>query len=290
MDFLLGSFPANWKFSFGDTLDNFIKKVARDHAAFFDIIRDICVFTLDSIENLLMAIPWWLLIFIICFAGYKLKNKKSTGIMFGIMLTLIGSFGLWSYMMETLSMIIVSVSISLILGLPIGIAIAMNENVKRITRPVLDLMQTMPSWVYLVPAVMFFSVGKTPALMATVIYSIVPFIRMTSHGISYVDKEVVEAATAFGSTPLQTLIKVQIPQAMPTIMTGVNQTIMLAMSMVVTCALIGANGLGMELLVAVNRSDMLNSLLSGFAIVFIAIILDRLTQGLVKKSEVNLHE
>jgi len=290
MDFLLGSFPKTWKFSFGDSIDGFIKKVARDYDSFFDMIRTGCLFALDGVENILMSTPWWLLILIVCFAGYKLENKISTGLAFGAMITLIGTFGLWSYMMETLSMIIVSVTISLLLGLPIGIAIAMSERTKRITRPLLDLMQTMPSWVYLVPAVMFFSVGKTPALIATVIYSIVPFIRMTSHGIAYVDKEVVEAAIAFGSTPMQTLIKVQIPQALPTIMTGVNQTIMMAMSMVVTCALIGANGLGMELLVAVNRSNMLNALLSGFAIVFIAIILDRITQGLVKKTEVKAHE
>lgn len=287
MGFLLGSFPETWEFSFGGAIDDFIRQIARDHDTFFSAIRSACLFALDGVENILMVIPWWLLILIVCFAGYKLENKKSTGLAFGAMITLIGIFGLWIYMMETLSMIIVSVVISLLLGLPIGIAIAMSERTKRITRPLLDLMQTMPSWVYLVPAVMFFSVGKTPALIATVIYSIVPFIRMTSHGISYVDKEVVEAAIAFGSTPMQTLIKVQIPQALPTIMTGVNQTIMMAMSMVVTCALIGANGLGMELLLAVNRSDMLNALLSGFAIVFIAIILDRITQGLVKKSKVN---
>lgn len=290
MDFLSGGFPEIWKFSFGDEINDFIKKIARDYADFFDVIKDGCLFALDGVENILLFIPWWLLILIVCFAGYKLEHKKSTGLIFGAMVTLIGMFGLWSYMIETLSMIIVSVSIALLLGLPIGIAIAMSERTKRITRPLLDLMQTMPSWVYLVPAVMFFSVGKTPALMATVIYSIVPFIRMTSHGIAYVDKEVVEAAVAFGSTPMQTLIKVQMPQAMPTIMTGVNQTIMMAMSMVVTCALIGANGLGMELLIAVNRSNISQALLSGFAIVFIAIILDRITQGFVKKTEVKVPE
>jgi glycine betaine/proline transport system permease protein/glycine betaine/proline transport system substrate-binding protein len=132
---------------------------------------------------------------------------------------------------------------------------------------------------------MLFSTGKTPALMATTIYAIVPMIRMTSHGIIHVNGEVVEAAKAFGSTNLQTLVKVQIPQAMPTIMTGLNQTIMMAMSMVVTCALIGAQGLGMEILLATNRTEMGKALMPGICIVIVAIILDRLTQGLVKRKE-----
>ena len=148
-----------------------------------------------------------------------------------------------------------------------------------------SLMQTMPTFVYLIPAVMLFGVGITPALMATTIYAIVPMIRLTSHGIDQVDKEVLEAATAFGSTTLQTLVKVQIPQALPTIMTGVNQTIMMAMSMVVTCAIIGAEGLGMEILVATNRTEMGKALMPGISIVFIAVILDRITQGLVGDRE-----
>jgi glycine betaine/proline transport system permease protein/glycine betaine/proline transport system substrate-binding protein len=161
----------------------------------------------------------------------------------------------------------------------------MNKRAESIIRPILDLMQTMPTFVYLVPAVMLFSTGKTPALMATTIYAIVPMIRMTSHGIIHVNGEVVEAAKAFGSTNLQTLVKVQIPQAMPTIMTGLNQTIMMAMSMVVTCALIGAQGLGMEILLATNRTEMGKALMPGICIVIVAIILDRLTQGLVKRKE-----
>lgn len=188
-------------------------------------------------------------------------------------------------MLETLSIVIASVILSVILGFPLGVLIAMNKRAESIIRPILDLMQTMPTFVYLVPAVMLFSTGKTPALMATTIYAVVPMIRMTSHGIIHVNGEVVEAAKAFGSTNLQTLVKVQIPQAMPTIMTGVNQTIMMAMSMVVTCALIGANGLGMEILLATNRTEMGKALMPGICIVIVAIILDRLTQGLVKRKE-----
>jgi glycine betaine/proline transport system permease protein/glycine betaine/proline transport system substrate-binding protein len=188
-------------------------------------------------------------------------------------------------MLQTLSIVIAAVILSVILGFPLGILIAMSKRAESIIRPILDLMQTMPTFVYLVPAVILFSIGMTPALMATTIYAVVPMIRLTSHGINHVDTEVVEAAKAFGSTTLQALIKVQIPQAKSTIMAGLNQTIMMAMSMVVTCALIGANGLGMEILIATNRTEMGKALMPGIAIVIIAIILDRLTQGLIKKSE-----
>jgi glycine betaine/proline transport system permease protein/glycine betaine/proline transport system substrate-binding protein len=164
-------------------------------------------------------------------------------------------------------------------GFPLGVLLALSPRANRIIRPILDTMQTMPSWVYLVPAVILFNVGITPALLATTIYAIVPIVRLTSHGLVYVDAEMLEAARAFGSTRMQTLVKVQIPQALPTIMTGINQTLMMAMSMVVTCALIGANGLGMEILLATNRVEMGKALLPGIAIVIVAIILDRITQA-----------
>jgi glycine betaine/proline transport system permease protein/glycine betaine/proline transport system substrate-binding protein len=163
----------------------------------------------------------------------------------------------------------------------------MSKRTSAIVRPILDLMQTMPAFVYLVPAVILFSPGKTPALIATTIYAVVPMVRMTNLGIVHVDKEMVEAASSFGSTKMQLLAKVQIPQALPSIMAGINQTIMMAMSMVVTCALIGANGLGMEILLATNRTEMGKALMPGIAIVIIAIILDRLTQGMVKKEAVS---
>lgn len=206
------------------------------------------------------------------------------------MLFFVGSSGLWPHMLETLSIVIASVILSVILGFPLGVILSLNKRADKIIRPMLDLMQTMPTFVYLVPAVILFSTGKTPALMATTIYAIVPMIRLTSHGINHVDGEVVEAAMAFGSTTMQALVKVQIPQALPTIMQGLNQTIMMAMSMVVTCALIGANGLGMEILLATNRTEMAKALMPGICIVFIAIILDRLTQGLVGKQEAETNE
>jgi len=283
-DYLL-HFPKEWQFDVGDTIDLWIKSFSREQREILTAIRNFVITSIKGINCLLAIIPWWLLIIIVMILGWRISGKKRVGLLYGAMLIFVGSCGLWDHMLETLSIVIASVILSVILGFPLGVLIAMNKRAESIIRPILDLMQTMPTFVYLVPAVMLFSTGKTPALMATTIYAVVPMIRMTSHGIIHVNEEVVEAAKAFGSTNLQTLVKVQIPQAMPTIMTGLNQTIMMAMSMVVTCALIGANGLGMEILLATNRTEMGKALMPGICIVIVAIILDRLTQGLVKRKE-----
>ena len=285
MDNILLHFPEAWQFDVGDSIDIWIKTLSRNHREVFTAIKTAVIASVKGIYWMLTVIPWWLLIVIVMILGWLMSGKKRVGVLFGAMLFFIGSSGLWNHMLQTLSVVIAAVILSVLMGFPLGILIAMNKRAESIIRPILDLMQTMPTFVYLVPAVILFSIGMTPALMATTIYAIVPMIRMTSHGINHVDVEVVEAAKAFGSTTLQALIKVQIPQAKSTIMAGVNQTIMMAMSMVVTCALIGANGLGMEILIATNRTEMGKALMPGIAIVIVAIILDRLTQGFMKKSE-----
>ncbi len=288
MNDYLTTFPDRWQFKIGDGLDIWIKAFSRDHRDFFTAIKTAVITSIKGISWLLTVIPWWLLIVIVAIMGWKISGKKRIGLLYGAMLFFIGSSGFWLHMIETLSIVIASVVLAIIIGFPLGILLAMNRRSEGVIRPVLDLMQTMPTFVYLVPAVILFSTGKTPALMATTIYAVVPMIRMTSHGITHVEREVVEAARAFGSTTLQALLKVQIPQALPTIMTGVNQTIMMAMSMVVTCALIGAEGLGMEILLATNRTEMGKALLPGIAIVIMAIILDRITQGFITVDQVEV--
>lgn len=285
MNEYLISFPEKWQLNIGTSIDDWIKGFSREHRAMLSAIKFTVIGSINGINWILSIIPWWLLIIIVIILGWRVSGKKRVGILYGTMLFCVGFFGFWNHMLETLSIVIASVLLSIVIGFLLGILISMNKWADNIIRPILDLMQTMPAFVYLVPAVILFSTGKTPALIATTIYSIVPMIRMTSHGITNVDKEVVEAALAFGSTTTQSLIKVQIPQAKSTIMTGVNQTIMMAMSMVVTCALIGANGLGMEILLATNRTEMGKALLPGISIVIVAIILDRLTQGLAGKRE-----
>lgn len=286
-DYIL-TFPEVLQFQAGDAIDNAVKAFSREHQVGLRAIRDTIIFCVGNIRSLLILVPWIVLVLAVGFLTWKMTKKLRTALMYSVMLVFIGSCGLWPQMLETLSIVIAGVLLCVLMGFPLGVLLAISPSANSVIRPMLDTMQTMPSWVYLVPAVIFFSVGTTPALLATVIYAIVPMIRLTSHGLIYVDAEMIEAAKAFGSTKMQTLIKIQIPQAKPTIMTGVNQTIMMAMSMVVTCALIGANGLGMEILLATNRVDMGKSLLPGICIVIVAIILDRLTQAIVKQSEGNM--
>lgn len=180
--------------------------------------------------------------------------------------------------MSTLALVLVSTAIAVALGLPLGILAALNKTFFQIVKPVLDFMQTMPAFVYLIPAIPFFGLGPVSASFATVIFSIPPAIRLTALGIKQIDKEMIEASDSFGSTTLQKLTKVQMPLAMPTIMAGVNQTIMLALSMVVIAAMIGAGGLGSEVWRAIQRLRPGEGFVAGLAVVILAIVLDRLTQ------------
>jgi len=282
MEYLF-KFPENLRIGNGEAIDIAVKAFSRNHRESLGLIKSAIIASINSINTLLEAIPWPLLILLVAYMGWKVSKKPYVGPMYAAMLFFIGMWRPVENMLETISMVIVAVFLSVIIGFPLGIIVAMSKRISAVVRPVLDLMQTMPAFVYLVPAVILFSPGKTPALIATTIYAVVPMVRMTNLGIVHVDKEMVEAASAFGSTKMQLLSKVQIPQAMPAIMAGLNQTIMMAMSMVVTCALIGANGLGMEILLATNRTEMGKALMPGISIVIVAIILDRLTQGLIKK-------
>ena len=202
----------------------------------------------------------------------------------------IGLMGLWNDTMVTLAMVTVCTLIAVLIGIPIGILMARSDRVQAFVNPILDVMQTMPSFVYLIPVVMIFGIGKVPGLIAVVIYAIPPMIRLTNLGIRLVDKEVLEAADAFGSSGWQKLKNVQMPLALPTIMAGINQTIMMALAMVVIASMIGVGGLGKNVLQAINNQFFTVGFLNGFALVAIAIIFDRTSQAygrrLQKHSEV----
>ena len=266
-------------------IDSAVRSFAAKTSGFFDAIKAGLTAFITGIQWVLDLMPWWLVLALVFLAGWRLCGGIKRGILYTVLLFIVGLFGMWDLMNETLAIVLASVVISLLLGLPIGILISSSSKANTIMRPILDTMQTMPVFVYLIPAILFFGLGKAPAVIATTIYAIVPVIRLTSHGIRQVDKEVVEAARSFGSTRWQTLFKVQIPQALPTIMQGVNQTLMMAMAMVVTCSMIGASGLGMEVLVSVNRIEIGRGLIAGTAVVIVAILIDRITQGLARKSE-----
>lgn len=262
-----------------DAIDEAVRNFAVSADGILSAISGALGGLVNGMAWILRHIPWFALVALVVFLSWKASGKIRNGILYGFLFSCIGAVGLWDMMLVTLSIVFSSVLIALLFGLPIGIIISGSERANGIFRPILDTMQTMPVFVYLIPALLLFGMGNASAVIATVIYAVVPVIRLTSLGIRQVDKEVVEAAISFGSTKWQTLFKVQIPQALPTIMTGVNQTLMMAMAMVVTCSMIGARGLGMEVLEAVNRIQIGRGLVAGACVVIVAVILDRITQG-----------
>lgn len=284
----LTQFP--FKININDSIDNAVNEINKNFEGLFKVIKDAVLGFLDGIGAVINIIPWWLLILVVFFLGWRTSKKIYKGILYALSLSIIGILGLWELMNLTLAIVIASVLISLLFGLPIGILLSSSKRAFAIARPILDAMQTMPSFVYLIPAVMFFGLGKVPAVIATIIYAIPPVIRLTCHAINQVDKEMVEAAQSFGSTRMQLLLKVKLPQALPTIMTGVNQTMMMAVSMVVTCSMIGAAGLGEEVLIGINRLEIGRGFTAGVSIVIIAILMDRLTQSCFSKKASALEE
>ena len=232
-----------------------------------------------NISEHLFDIPsFWFVAVLTGLLAWKLSGRGVALLsFFGILL--IASMGLWGAAMRTLSMIITSTVIALIIGVPTGILAGKFKHVNTVVRPLLDFMQTLPAFVYLIPAAIFFSIGPVPAVIATIIFAMPPAIRLTNLGLRQVPTELIEAGEAFGSSGFQLLFKVQLPQAMPTIMAGVNQCIMLALSMVVIASLIGGGGLGSIVMTGVSQMNVGLAFEGGLAVVIIAIVLDRLTQG-----------
>ncbi len=279
------NFPEDIFINLRDPIDKAIDYMVVQWEAFFNAVRSILTAILNGVGAVINIVPWWLLLILVFVATYRMSRKWTRALAYTGLLFFVGIVGYWDLMYMTLSVIITSVIISMIIGLPTGVLISSSKKADSIIRPILDTMQTMPSFVYLIPAVMVFGIGNVPAVIATTIYAVPPVIRLTSHGIQQVDVEVVEAAKSFGATKWQALFKVQVPQALPTIMAGVNQTIMMAIAMVVTSSMIGAKGLGQEVLIGINRLEPGRGIIAGTAIVIVAIIFDRLTQGIVKKKE-----
>jgi glycine betaine/proline transport system permease protein len=278
----MNNFPAFLHLKLGIYVKYFVDWLIKNFGEFFEALTEALLWFLGQVESFFLWLPWWVVVGGVCFLGWRLR-KLSTGITFALLMLLIGSFKLWDATMATMALVLTSVVFSLVIGIPLGILMAYSERTSTLMKPVLDAMQTMPSFVYLIPAVMLFNLGKVPATFATIIYAVPPVMRLTELGIRRVPREMVEAAHSFGSTAWQTLVKVQLPQALPTIMTGINQTTMMALSMVVIASMIGAKGLGMEIMIAISRLDIARGFEAGISVVILAIIIDRLSQGLVHK-------
>lgn len=270
------------------TLDGAYQSFSREYGdtieGFFDPLLSFLVW----FENLLLDSPWWLVIAVLATLAYVASRswKLTLGVI--ISFVLIGVFGMWDNTMRTMSIILVSTLVAIGVGIPIGIAMARSNRVQNSVTPMLDVMQTMPAFVYLIPVVMLLGIGKIPGVIAVVIYAIPPVIRLTNLGIRLVDKEVLEAATAYGASPMQRLFGVQLPLAMPNIMAGINQTIMMALAMVVIASMIGVKGLGQPVLKSITNQYFTLGLLNGLAIVALAIIFDRISQSYAKRTQQHL--
>jgi len=279
-------FPKEWDFGWNviKWIDGVVDWVVINWEPFFIVIRTIVLGILLPFRDFLLWLPWWLVII-----GTGLLAWRVVSARFGVIAVLFLGFmsfmGLIDLLMLTLAITLTSTLLCVYVGLPLGIIAAKSDRFEGILRPILDGMQTMPSFVYLIPALMLFGLGMTPAVMATLIYAIPPIIRLTNLGIRQVDASVVEAGQSFGATPWQLLLKVQVPLALPTILAGLNQTVMMALAMVVLASMIGASGLGVEVLNGLARIEPGRGFLGGIAIVFAAIILDRISQGVAKRPE-----
>lgn len=263
----------------GDAIEIIIDWLTNNFGPVFDLISTVLTAIITAFESALNFIPAIVMIIILALLAWRLAGR-GVAIFTLIGLLVVDSMGFWAETMSTLALVIGSTLVALVIGVPVGIWSARSETAARIVRPILDFMQTMPAFVYLIPAVYFFQLGRVPGMIATVIFAMPPAVRLTSLGIRQVQRDVVEAAQAFGATPRQVLFKVQLPLATPTILAGVNQTIMLALSMVVIAAMIGAGGLGQEVLKGLTQLKVGLGFESGLAIVILAIVLDRITQSL----------
>ena len=279
----------------GKYIEQGINVLEESLSGLWGAIDDVISWTVDFLNDTFLAIPFIVIIAFVTFGAYyanagklafkKEGFKKGVGlalfVVFGLLL--IWAMGYWKEAIQTTTLVIVATIIALLFGIPLGIWAARSNMANAIIRPILDLMQTMPAFVYLIPAIFFFSVGNTPGVIATVIFSLPPAVRLTSLGIRNVPADVIEAGHAFGATDKQILFKIQLPLAKTTILAGINQVILLALSMVVIASMVGAKGLGAIVYQGIQQNDIAKGFESGLGIVVLAIILDRITQAVAKK-------
>ncbi|WMJ83329.1 ABC transporter permease [Oscillospiraceae bacterium LTW-04] len=266
------------KFPLAEIIDAAVKWLQTNFGQALDAFSKQAGDGINTMRDYLMMVPWWIIVLFFAAIAWKASGwKLSLGSILG--LAFIHNLELWDPFINTLILVIISALVSMLIGFPLGILAGRKHKFHLVISPILDFMQTMPSFVYLIPALLFFGIGKIPAVFATVIFAMPPIIRLTDLGIRQVPQDLVEVGEAFGSTPMQMLWKIQLPVAIPTIMAGINQTMMLSLSMVVISAMIGAGGLGAGVLTAIGQLKNGMGFEYGIGVVIMAIILDRISQG-----------
>lgn len=269
----------------GKYIEIAIEWLMDNFSGFFDALNNIVGGFIDGFQHILFITPFYVVIALLTLLAW-FKSGRGVAVFTILGLLLIFFMGYWKETMDTLALVLSSTFIALLLGIPLGLWAGNSDRAENVMRPILDFMQTMPAFVYLIPAVLFFGLGTVPGAFATVIFAMPPVVRLTSLGIRQVPEDIVEATESFGATRSQLLYKVQLPLAMPTILTGVNQTIMLSLSMVVIAAMIAAGGLGEVVLRGITQMQIGTGFEGGIAVVILAIILDRISQSLGKTAEV----
>ena len=264
---------------FNTWMDELLSWLVENYRWFFQLLRMPVDYVLVHIEKILQSFPQLVMMIIAWLTGWQLSDRRTTLFVL-VSMAVIGLVGAWSEAMTTLALVITAVFFCVVTGLPLGIIISRSEKIEKLVRPVLDAMQTTPSFVYLIPVVMLFGVGNVPGIIVTITFALPPLIRLTVLGIRQVPYDVIEAAYAFGATERQIMFKIKIPLALRTIMAGINQTLMLSLSMVVVASMIAVGGLGQMVLRGIGRLDVGQAAVGGLGIVLMAISLDRLTQAM----------
>lgn len=269
-------------------IDDSLTWVVRNWGDAFEAAARPLLNLLNAIQGVLLSTPWWLVILVLCVVAWLATRRWQLPAIIAGSLFFLGLMGLWHDSMVTTALMIAATLTAIVISIPVGIVMSRSARVRSVVTPILDLMQTMPSFVYLIPTVMIFGPGKVPALIATIVYASPPLVRLTDLGIRQVDPAVLEASRAFGADPTQRLFGVQIPLALPTILAGINQTTMMALAMVVIASMIGAGGLGYQVLQGIGRLEVSRGLLAGLGIVILAIIFDRVTQSFGRRLQARI--
>lgn len=276
-------FPDYLQYHVAPSIDAFVDWMLVAWGPAFDAFSDAILAMLLGVEAVLLFIPWWLWLGGVGIVSWWLTRRWGITTALVLLMSLIGVFGHWGAAMETLAIVLTSTLLAVLIGIPLGIAMSESRRANLFITPLLDAMQTLPSFVYLIPALMLFGLGKVPAVFATLIYAVPPVVRLTDLGIRQVSAAVKEATIAFGATRWQLMKEVKLPLAMPSILAGVNQTTMMALAMVVIASMIGAGGVGQPVLLSINRIEVGNGFEAGMAVVAMAIVIDRLTQGVARR-------
>lgn len=269
-------------------VDDGLTWVVKNWGDEFEAAAQPLLILLNSIERFLLAMPWWFIIAVLVALAFAATRRIGLPLVVLVAMLFLGFMDLWEDSIKTMALMIAASLTAIVVSIPTGIIMARSAGFRRIMTPILDLMQTLPSFVYLIPVVMIFGPGKIPALIATIIYAAPPLVRLTDLGIRMVDADIMEATRAFGTSPRQRLFGVQIPLALPTILAGVNQTTMMALAMVVIASMIGAGGLGYQVLQGIGRLEVSRGLFAGLGIVALAIVFDRVTQAFGKRLQARI--